>query len=86
MGVIPLQFREGESAKSLGLTGEETFDIRGIAGLAAPKQWVDVVAHGASGDKKISVLVRVDNETEMEYLSQGGVLPYVYGKLHTSGQ
>jgi aconitase A len=85
MGVIPLQFREGESSKSLGLTGEETFDIRGIAGLTAPKEWADVIAHGASADKKLRVLVRVDNETEMEYLSQGGVLPYVFGKLHKSG-
>ena len=85
MGVIPLQFKDGDSAKSLGLTGEETFDIQGIAGLSAPKQWVDVVAHAGSGDKKFSVLVRVDNDTEMEYLGQGGVLPYVFGKLHKSG-
>ncbi|MFI5404757.1 MAG: aconitate hydratase AcnA [Candidatus Gagatemarchaeaceae archaeon] len=81
MGVLPLQFKQGESAKSLGLTGEETFDVIGIAAMSAPKQWAEVFARGVSGEKKFSVLVRVDNETEMQYLSRGGVLPYVFDKL-----
>ncbi len=84
MGVIPLQFKDGESAKSLGLTGEETYDVLGTASISAPKQWVDVVARGGAGEKKFKALVRVDNETEMQYLERGGVLPYVFSKLHNS--
>jgi aconitate hydratase len=81
MGVLPLQFKEGESAKTLGLTGEETFDVTGVAKMTAPKQWASVVARGRSGEKTFSVLVRVDNETEMHYLGRGGVLPYVFDRL-----
>jgi len=81
MGVLPLQFKEGESTKTLGLTGEETFDVTGVAKMTAPKQWASVVARGRSGEKTFSVLVRVDNETEMRYLGHGGVLPYVFDKL-----
>ncbi|MDE1853761.1 MAG: hypothetical protein KGI38_08460 [Thaumarchaeota archaeon] len=84
MGVIPLQFKQGEGVKQLGLTGSETFDINGLADMGAPKQWVNVVAHGTSGDKKFTALARVDNETEMQYLQAGGVLPYVFRRLHTS--
>ena len=85
MGVIPLQFSEGEGVKRLGLTGEETFDISGIAAMGSPKQWAEVVARGKSGEKRFRALVRVDNETEMEYLKAGGVLPYVFSRLHSSG-
>ena len=84
MGVIPLQFKDGESCKSLGLTGEETFDVLGLTSLAAPKQWVDVVAHGTSGEKSFKALARVDNPTEILYIEHGGVLPYVFAKLHNS--
>ncbi len=85
MGVIPLQFKEGEGVKQLGLTGEETIDIQGIESMSTPKQWVDVTARGKSGEKRFKALVRVDNATEMEYLQAGGVLPYVFARLHTSG-
>ncbi len=86
MGVIPLQFREGEGVKQLGLTGDEVLDVTGIAGMGSPKQWAEVVARGRSGEKKFSALVRVDNATEMQYLEAGGVLPYVFARLHKSGQ
>ncbi len=85
MGVIPLQFARGEGVKQLGLTGEETFDITGVAAMSSPKQWVDVAAHGKGGEKRFKALARVDNETEMRYLEAGGVLPYVFSRLHTSG-
>ena len=85
MGVIPLQFKEGESVKTLGLTGEETIDIVGLSNLSGPKQWVDVVARGKAGEKKFQALVRVDNSTEMLYIESGGVIPFVFGRLHTSG-
>ena len=85
MGVIPLQFKEGEGVKQLGLTGEETIDIVGIADMRSPRQWVDVVARGSSGEKRFRTLVRVDNATEMQYVQSGGVLPYVFGRLSKSG-
>ncbi len=81
MGVIPLQFSQGEGVKQLGLTGEETYDITGLGTMSSPKQWVDVVARGRGGEKKFKTLVRVDNETEMRYVQSGGVLPYVFGRL-----
>jgi aconitase A len=84
MGVIPLQFKDGEGAKALGLTGEETFDITGLSAMHSPKQWVEVTAKGSSGEKRFRVLARVDNTVEMEYLRKGGVLPYVFDRLHTS--
>jgi aconitate hydratase len=85
MGVIPIEFQDEQSAKSLGLSGGETFDICGLNTLAGPKQWVEVVAHAKEGDKVVKALVRVDNETEMQYIERGGVLPYVFARLHNSG-
>ena len=85
MGVIPLQFKEGEGVKQLGLTGNEVFDITGLARMAGPKQWVDVVARSRSGERRFMALARVDNETDMQYLEAGGVLPYVFARLNKSG-
>ena len=85
MGVLPFQFVEREGVKQLGLTGEEVIDVSGIASMTGPKQWVDVVARGKSGEKRFRVLARVDNEVEMKYMEAGGVLPYVFGKLDKSG-
>jgi aconitate hydratase len=85
MGVIPLQFEDGKGVKQLGLTGEETFDIAGLQNMSSPKTWVEVVAHSPSGEKKFNVLARVDNFTEMQYLEDDGVLPYVFARLHNSG-
>ena len=84
MGIIPLQFKPGEGVRQLGLTGEETVEITGIEGMSSPRQWVDVVARGASGEKRFKALVRVDNSTEMQYVQSGGVLPYVFGRLSKS--
>jgi aconitate hydratase len=84
MGVVPLQFSEGEGVKSLGLTGEEVFDIVGLATMRSPREWVEVTARGKAGEKRFKVLARIDNATELQYLEAGGVLPYVFGRLHTS--
>jgi aconitase A len=81
MGVIPLQFKDGEGVKQLGLTGEETFDVVGLGAMSSPKQWVDVVARGGAGERRFKTLVRVDNKVEMQYVQSGGVLPYVFGRL-----
>ena len=86
MGVLPLQFEEGGGVKSIGLTGKETFEITGISGLHGPRQQADVVATGDGGKKTFKALVRVDNNTEMQYVERGGVLPYVYAKLLSEGR
>jgi aconitase A/intein/homing endonuclease len=80
MGVIPLQFEEGEGAKQLGLTGEETYDVLGLSALS-PSSQVEVVARGPSGEKRFKALARVDNATETKYVEKGGVLPFVFSKL-----
>jgi aconitate hydratase len=81
MGVLPLQFREGESADSLGLTGEEVFEITGVAerlnaGEAPPRE-VTVKA----GDKQFTALVRIDTPKEAQYMRHGGILPFVLRQL-----
>lgn len=87
MGVVPLQFKEGESRKTLGLTGEEEFDILGLANVKHPREWVEVVAKGSQGvEKRFTALVRVDNETELQYLERGGILPFVFSRLDSSAR
>jgi aconitate hydratase len=85
MGVLPLQFAEGQGVKELGLTGEEVINASGIAAMATPKQWIDVVAREKSVEKRFRVLARVDNEVELKYLESGGILPYVFDRLNNSG-
>ncbi|MDV3276992.1 MAG: aconitate hydratase AcnA [Nitrososphaerales archaeon] len=84
MGVLPLQLMEGENCKTLGLTGEETFDITGISAMKGPKQLVDVMARGKAGEKRFKVMCRVDNATEMRYIESGGVLPFVFSRLRNT--
>ena len=84
MGVVPLQFRDGEGVERLGLTGEEVIDIIGIEHMDGPKGSVEVVAKRNADEKRFSALARVDNTIEMEYLRSGGVLPYVFGRLPKS--
>ena len=80
MGVLPLQFADGESAKSLGLTGTETFDIVGLGDGSA--QEVTVTATGADGGAKtFPARVRIDTPQEVEYYRHGGILHYVLRQL-----
>ncbi len=81
MGVLPLEFSPGDSFRSLGLTGEETFETSGLADIVKPREWVDVRARGDAGEKKFRALVRLDNETELKYVDEGGVLPFVFRKM-----
>ncbi len=79
MGVLPLQFLDGQSAQSLGLTGEEIFTISGVVELnggSTPKQ-VSVSA----GDKKFSAKVRIDTPGEADYYRHGGIMQYVLRSL-----
>ena len=82
MGVLPLQFKNGEDVKSLGLTGRETFDIVGISGELSPKQDVQVIATAADGStKEFTVTARLDTEVEVEYYRNGGILQTVLRKF-----
>ncbi|MEK7743804.1 MAG: hypothetical protein AAB578_05400, partial [Elusimicrobiota bacterium] len=82
MGVLPLQFEEGQSAQSLGLKGTETFDIQGVAEGLAPRKKLKVSARGKDGSpKEFTVLTRIDTPAEVEYYRYGGILPYVLSQL-----
>jgi aconitate hydratase len=87
MGVLPLQFADGESVASLGLTGEEIYDVRGLAEpLAAgapPPGQVTVSARGAAGGepREFTARVRIDTPREADYFRHGGILQYVLRAL-----
>jgi aconitate hydratase len=77
MGIIPLEFMPGETMASLGLTGQETFTIRGLNNLA-PKAKLTVEAMSPNETRTaFSVLSRVDDPTDLEYVRQGGILHQV---------
>jgi aconitate hydratase len=85
MGVLPLQFEEGESRDSLDLTGEETFDVTGIAAALASGSNVNVTATRPNGKTvEFEVKARIDTPQEAEYYRNGGILPYVLRQLMTS--
>jgi aconitate hydratase len=81
MGVLPLQFKDGESRASLGLTGDDKFSVRGLAGLE-PGQDVEVEVTRPSGESfTFTAHCRIDTANEMEYYRNGGILHYVLRKL-----
>jgi len=79
MGVLPLQFPEGESADSLGLTGEETFDIVGVSELNEGRTPGTVQVK--AGDVSFDALVRIDTPGEADYYRNGGIMQYVLRSL-----
>ncbi|CAN7423839.1 aconitate hydratase AcnA [Cupriavidus necator] len=82
MGVLPLQFKGNDSAQTLGITGNETFDIEGIEGDLKPQQDVVLVIHRANGDEqRVPVLLRIDTPIEVDYYNHGGILPFVLRQL-----
>jgi aconitate hydratase len=82
MGVLPCQFKSGESAKSLGLTGKERFSIRGTEGGITPGQDVILVITQEDGRaREVALKLRVDTPIEVEYFKHGGILPYVLRSL-----
>jgi aconitate hydratase len=77
MGVLPLQFKEGENAETLGLTGKEIYEIL-LTEDIKPRQLVTVKATDEDGTKKeFEVMVRFDSEVEVDYYRHGGVLQMV---------
>ena len=82
MGVLPLQFKDGDSAQSLGIDGSETFDLIGLEGDVRPRQDVTLRITKADGSTKDVVLtLRIDTPIEVEYYRAGGILPYVLRQL-----
>jgi aconitate hydratase len=85
MGVLPLEFTEGATRQSLGLTGFETFDISGVDETLRPRARLQVTAKGGpnGGDapKTFTVLCRIDTPEELNYYRNGGILPYVLRSL-----
>jgi aconitate hydratase len=80
MGILPLQFKAGDSAKSLGLTGEEILTIGDLKNGVAKQ--VDVLVTTKDGKKKkFKVNVRIDTPKEIEYYKHGGILQYVLRQL-----
>jgi aconitate hydratase A / 2-methylisocitrate dehydratase len=81
MGVLPLQFADGEGRRSLGLTGEETLTIHGLEAGLRPHQELEVEARRDGEVKRFRVVSRVANEAEVGYMVNGGVLPAVLRDL-----
>jgi aconitate hydratase len=82
MGILPLQFLEGQDVASLGLTGRETFDVEGIAKDLAPGKKMKVTATAADGKKTtFEMLCRIDTPNEVDYYKHGGILLYVLRSL-----
>jgi len=82
MGVLPLQFLGTDSVQTLGITGNETFDLKGIDGEIKPQQDATLVIHRADGEtKEVKVLLRIDTPIEVDYYKHGGILPFVLRQL-----
>jgi aconitate hydratase len=84
MGILPLQFVPGESADSLGLSGEEVYDFEGLPALLAnfaPGKRIAVQAKGPAGSRTFHAIVRIDTPGEVLYYQNGGILQYVLRQL-----
>jgi aconitate hydratase len=82
MGVLPLVYLPGENAETLGLTGEETFDLRGISGELVPRQRVTIEATRTDGSRaSFTAVVRLDTPVEVGYYRNGGILQTVLRAL-----
>ncbi|MDG6967163.1 MAG: aconitate hydratase AcnA [Nitrososphaerota archaeon] len=80
MGILPLEFAPGDGVKTLGLKGDETYSVSGLAGLKLGAI-LDAVARGPGREVRFKVKARIDNAAEMGYFRSGGVLPLVLGRL-----
>ena len=82
MGVLPLQFKGSDSAETLGIKGDEQFDLLGLSGQLKPQQDVSLVITRKDGSKKeVKVLLRIDTPIEVDYYLHGGILPFVLREL-----
>jgi len=83
MGILPLQYRDGENAEILGLVGNEKYHIRGISDDLKPRSHVKVEAANKT-KREFTVQVRLDNKTEVDYYLNDGILPYVLRQILNS--
>ncbi|WDZ94586.1 aconitate hydratase AcnA [Herbaspirillum sp. WKF16] len=82
MGVLPLQFKGNDSVQTLGITGDETFDLKGLDGEIKPQQDATLVIRRKNGEtKEVKVLLRIDTPIEVDYYKHGGILPFVLRQL-----
>ncbi len=82
MGVLPLEFKAGQTASSLKLTGTEEFNLLGVADGLAPRGDIRVEAKAADGTRKaFTVTARIDTPEELVAFRHGGILPYVVRQL-----
>ena len=82
MGVLPLQFIGGDSVSSLGITGNESYDLLGLENDIKPQQEVTLVIHRANGQsQQVKLLLRIDTPIEVDYYHHGGILPFVLRQL-----
>jgi aconitate hydratase len=82
MGVLPLQFTNGDSSDSLNITGSEIFDLKGMNGELKPQQQVSLIIHYQDGSlKEVPLLLRIDTPIEVDYYKHGGILPFVLRQL-----
>ncbi len=82
MGVLPLQFKGGDSIQSLNITGRETYDITGLEKGIKPQQDVTLTIHYENGtSKQVPLLLRIDTPIEVDYYNHGGILPFVLRQL-----
>jgi aconitate hydratase len=82
LGVVPCQLPAGVTVATLGLTGDETYDVLGLDDRAKPRQPLTLVIHRADGSKEgrtenVTLTLRLDTQAEIEYVKRGGILPYV---------
>ena len=82
MGVLPLQFIGNDSVSSLGITGNERYDLLGLENDIKPQQEVTLVIHRANGQsQQVKLLLRIDTPIEVDYYHHGGILPFVLRQL-----
>jgi aconitate hydratase len=82
MGVLPLQFAPDQSAQTLGIRGDEQFDLLGVDGTPRPRQAVTLVIRRADGStRQVELTLRIDTPIEVDYFENGGILPFVLRQL-----
>jgi len=85
MGVLPLQFKSGDTVESLGLSGEEEYFITGLTGVDTPPHEVRVRIIANDESREFNATVRIDTPAEAAHFIHGGILPYVLRQLLDGG-
>lgn len=81
MGVLPLEFIDGQSWDSLKITGDELFSLEGVEGVLTPRQRVTLLIENKGDVRKVPLCLRLDTSVEVEYYNHGGIMPYVLRQM-----